>query len=266
MRTFTHSAGAHLSIDSARIYFESTGNSNKANEAKGEPLVLLHGGLGSLVDFNPILNALPDQYHLIGIDLRGHGKSTLGSSQQLTYPQHQKDVMAVLDHLGVHQFSILGFSDGGITAYQIAIAHPTRVNKMITIGAHKKIDPASQTYARLGGMTVERYQKVLPEEAASYLNKNPEPNLEKLVTEVVHLWTNTSPNNYPNDMVQQITTPTLIVRGDNDHLMTLEDAVDLKKSLKNSSLLNVPFLGHEIRYDSPSVLMDGINHFLLSQF
>ena len=85
MTTFTHSSGQHLSVEDAEIYFEIIGN------AIGSPLLLLHGGLGNLTDFNGIVAQLAREFRLIGVDFRGHGKSTLGKSR-LTYQRHQADV------------------------------------------------------------------------------------------------------------------------------------------------------------------------------
>ena len=67
MTTFTHSSGHYLSVDDAEIYFEIIGN------PKGSPLLLLHGGLGNLTDFNGIVAQLASEFRLIGVDFRGHG-------------------------------------------------------------------------------------------------------------------------------------------------------------------------------------------------
>ncbi len=74
MTRFSHSNGHQLQIEDANIYFEIVGNPT------GQPLILLHGGLGTLADFNNILARLTPQFRFIGIDFRGHGKSTMGST------------------------------------------------------------------------------------------------------------------------------------------------------------------------------------------
>lgn len=94
MTTFTHSSGQYLSVDDAEIYFEIIGN------PIGSPLLLLHGGLGNLTDFNGMVAQLASEFRLIGIDFRGHGKSTHGKSR-LTYQRYQADVDAILAHLNV---------------------------------------------------------------------------------------------------------------------------------------------------------------------
>ena len=124
---FTHTSGHILPIDDGRLYVELAGNPD------GPTLVLLHGGLGDLTDFNGLLDLLPAQFRFLGIDLRGHGRSTLGNGS-LTYQRHQADVEAVLTHLGVDAYSVLGFSDGGITAYRREHPILMRQGRPIQIG------------------------------------------------------------------------------------------------------------------------------------
>jgi pimeloyl-ACP methyl ester carboxylesterase len=70
-------------------------------------------------DFDGFLPELIRKFQLIGIDSRGQGKSTPGSTS-LTYEQIQKDVPRMPAHLQIDNLSIIGFSDGGITAYRLA--------------------------------------------------------------------------------------------------------------------------------------------------
>lgn len=109
MRAFNHQSGEYLDIDDARIYYEVIGNKN------APVMLLLHGGLGSMEDFNPIISELAEEFRIIGIDNRGHGKSTLGS-QTLSYEMFQNEVEIVLKHLTIDNLTILGFSNGGTTA------------------------------------------------------------------------------------------------------------------------------------------------------
>ena len=72
MRNFDHISGKYFKIDDSEIYCEVIG------DEKNPALLFLHGGLGNIEDFNDIISELPDQFRIIGIDSRGHGKSTLG--------------------------------------------------------------------------------------------------------------------------------------------------------------------------------------------
>jgi pimeloyl-ACP methyl ester carboxylesterase len=255
MITFTHSSGQHLSIGDTSIYFEMAGNPS------GQPLVLLHGGLGALTDFNGILARLPAQFSYIGIDLRGHGKSTLGSAR-LSYEQYQADVEAVLEHLGIGSFCLLGFSDGGIVGYRLAAHMPARVQKLITLGAQWRISTDDPTFEMLGSLTGEMWVEMFPESVAYYEKVNPQPDFDALVKAVVALWTDTGPTGYPHETVRNIEAPLLVIRGDEDHLFSLSEVVALRDRVQGTGFLNIPFVGYAAHAEAPDVLVTCVNDFL----
>lgn len=254
---FDHQSGHHLPVGDARIYHEITGN------PEGTPLLLLHGGLGNLTDFNGLLDRLPKSFQLIGMDLRGHGRSTLGSAP-LTYQRHQQDVEALLDHLGIEQCALLGFSDGGIAAYRLAIAQPGRIQKLITVGAQWRLDPDDPVFEMLGSMTADFWESIEPGATGYYTSHNPEPDFEALVKAVVGLWTDTSTTGYPGQRVQQIKAPTLLIRGDEDHLFSLREAAELQQQLEGAKVLNLPFAGHDVHASHPDLFLSVVNAFLRS--
>lgn len=255
MLCFSHVSGSSLRVGDASLYFEVAGN------PAGKPLVLLHGGLGSMADFQPILDRLPAEFRLIGIDFRGHGKSTLGSAP-LTYQQYQADVVCVLDHLGVQSCSLLGFSDGGIVAYRLAAQMPARVAALATVGAQWRLEVGSPVFEMLSGLTAEMWAEMFPESVDYYRSVNPAPDFDTLVQAVVGLWTDLGDTGYPNDSVAGITAPMLIVRGDNDPLLSLREAVELQEKVATAHFANVPFAGHEVHKDAPALYAAMLNDFL----
>lgn len=258
MIAFTHASGQYLTIGNAQIYFEVAGNPT------GKPLVLLHGGMGNLTDFNGILSQLPNQFLFVGIDFRGHGKSTLGSAR-LTYQQHQADVVAVLAHLNIEDCCVLGFSDGGIVAYRMAAATPSTVEALVALGAHWRLDPGDPVFARLSAVTPEKWISMFPDSVAYYKATNPAPDFDALVKAVVSLWTDTEASGYPNASVRQITVPSLIVRGDEDHLFSLNDVAVLREHIKGAAFFNIPFAGHEAHKDAPDLFLAGVKAFFANQ-
>ncbi|MCH7749232.1 MAG: alpha/beta hydrolase [Acidobacteria bacterium] len=83
----------------------------------GEPLVLLHGFLGSGDTWATILgnlDRLGRDYRLIIPDMRGHGGST-NPAGEFTMRQSAQDVFALRDHLGIERFKAIGMSGGGMT-------------------------------------------------------------------------------------------------------------------------------------------------------
>ena len=255
MKGFTHSSGQYLETGDAMLYFEEAGN------PQGKPLLMLHGGLGNLVDFNGILDKLPDEFRLIAIDFRGHGKSTLGS-KPLSYEQYQEDVEMILDHLGITSFILFGFSDGGIAGYRVAAKRQTEVEALIAEGSQFRLYKDDPVFQILNGMTAEMWKEMFPESVEYYHSVNPKPDFDALVQAVVALWTNRNVHSYPNEQVTKIQAPTLIVRGDADPLLSLSEAAELQQKIEGAHFLNVPFAGHEVHKDAPDIFLNVLNDFL----
>ncbi len=253
--TFDHQAGEHLDIDGARIYYEITGDKNSP------ALLVLHGGFGNLEDFNSIIPELAKEYKIIGIDGRGHGKSTLGE-QELTYERIQKDVERVLEHLAVDTVCIIGFSDGGIVAYRLASLTSLNIEKLVTIGAtwhSKSIEPNRELFSKITG---ESWRKKFPDTYDIYQRVNPEPNFDAFARASVKMWLDTNSSGHPNESVKDISCPLLIVRGDDDHLVSRETVFELSGIVKNSRLLNIPFAGHVAFEEQKEIFMISLNEFL----
>lgn len=255
MVQFVHSIGQYLQIGEANIYFETAGNPD------GLPLLLLHGGLGTLADFNGILKELPSKFRFIGIDLRGHGKSTKGSSR-LSYVQYQSDTEAVLEHLNIDAVSILGFSDGGIVGYRMAAKDPSKVRQLITLGAQWRLEADDPSLPMLSGLTSEMWIEMFPDSVKYYERINSQPDFDALVKAVVEVWTDTLSSGYPQEGVRGIKSPVLIIRGDEDHLLSLPEAVELRSRIAGSGFLNIAFAGHEAHKDSPDIFINAVNLFL----
>lgn len=128
MTGFNHTSGKYVNIGSAKIYNEVIGAEDYS------PLLFLHGGFGNIENFNDIMPDLLSEYKVIGIDCRGQGKSTLGI-KELTYELLQKDIETVLNHLGIDELNILGFSHGGVVSYRLASFSDINIKKLITIGS-----------------------------------------------------------------------------------------------------------------------------------
>lgn len=251
---FNHRSGETFQTEGARIYFETIG------PPKGHPLLLLHGGLGDLEDFSKITEALPGSFRLVAIDLRGHGRSTLGSGP-LTYEQHQSDVQSLVAHLGFAEYSMLGFSDGGIVAYRVAVENP-EVRALVTIGSQWRISQEDPSFEILGGVTPETWATMFPDAPVKYASLNPQGDFDKLVESCVGLWTDLGPTGYPNERISGISCPTLILRGDSDFLLSLSEAAEAQAKIPGASLGNLPFAGHAAMEDAPEVAGTIIHDFL----
>ncbi|MDR1983619.1 MAG: alpha/beta hydrolase [Prevotellaceae bacterium] len=243
---FTHQTGKYLDIDGAKIYYEEIENKDKP------VLLFLHGGLGNIEDFNSILNLFTNDYHIIGIDSRGHGKSTLGTNK-LTYERLQFDVESVLNHLQMQDVTIIGFSDGGIVAYRLAASNKIRIQKLVTIGATWSLEDAELVEKLMGGTTLEEFRKIFAKKFEFYQTNNPQPDFNKFVKCLLEMWIDKTEAGYPYANITDINVPVLIVRGNDDDMFPLESAFELTKKIKNSLLLNIPFASHRAFREYPQI-------------
>lgn len=116
----------YVPVNGLRYYYEIHG--------EGEPLLLLHGGLGSISMFGPVLPALARSRRVIAVDLQGHGRTELGE-RPIRLPEIADDIAAVLGALGVERVDVLGYSFGGGVAFRLALQHPERVRRLALVSA-----------------------------------------------------------------------------------------------------------------------------------
>lgn len=245
----------YIDVNGSKIYFEVSGNLN------GEPLLMLHGGLGSLNELSSIHQYVATEYQLISVDFRGHGKSFLGNSP-LSYMQYQEDIQYVLSYLNIDKYSIFGFSDGGIVGYRLAAQESERVSCLVTLGSQWRLEENDPSKELLSGLTPDFWAARFADDLAFYKSSNPEPNFPKLVDAVKAVWLDTTESGYPYDMVEKICCPTLIMRGDNDFLFSLDEAVALKLKIAGSSLANIPLTAHSSHQESPKLVGEMLKQFL----
>ena len=121
-KTGTAPTTGYASVNGLKLYYEIHGN--------GEPLVLLHGGLGATSMFGDNLPALAKVRKVIVVDLQGHGR-TADIDRELSVELMADDIAALLKHLNIEKADIMGYSMGGGVALQTAIRHPEVVSKLI---------------------------------------------------------------------------------------------------------------------------------------
>lgn len=105
---------------------------------EGDPVILLHGfALGVEMNWAPtgLLESLPGEFRLIAVDLRGHGKSDKPGESDGYGPEFVNDVLRLMDHLGIRQAYVVGYSMGGRIALKLLTEHPDRVRAAVLGGS-----------------------------------------------------------------------------------------------------------------------------------
>ena len=133
----------HAAVNGVNYYYAVYGT--------GEPLLLLHGGLGQIEMFGPNLTKLAQNRQVIGVDLQGHGRTPLGD-RELSLVDMGNDMAGVLKKLGYDKVDVLGYSMGGGVAFQFAAQHPEMVRRLALV---------STPYSQDGF-----YPEMLPQQAA----------------------------------------------------------------------------------------------------
>ncbi|HMJ70871.1 MAG TPA: alpha/beta hydrolase [Cyclobacteriaceae bacterium] len=242
------SAGKYFNVGDAKLYYEIYGT--------GAPIVLLHGGVyGGIDEFEPFITRLSEKFQVICIATRGHGKSEIGKGP-FTWQQRGDDAYKVIRSITKDSVMVLGFSDGGFSAYKLAASYPDVVKRMIVIGAGDRAKGTAEKNEYSKDMLLaqskeyfENRLKIMPEpdrwnECLGYLNKL--YNDDVLSTETF----------------SKIKCPTLIMAGDRDHGHSVEKCTIVHRNIKNSQLSIVPDCGHVVFYCNFPALWESMKPFI----
>ncbi len=118
-------------VNGLKMYYEIHGT--------GEPLILLHGGVGGIEMFGPNLPALAKNRQVIAVDFQAHGH-TADISRSLRFELMADDIAALMKYLGIEKADVMGNSLGGGIALQTAIRHPELVRKLVLVSTVFKRD------------------------------------------------------------------------------------------------------------------------------
>jgi len=224
-------AGHYVQAGDAKIYYEIYG--------KGKPLVILHGGMfGSIIEMGEFIDSLKTNYQVIAISTRGHGKSEIGTVK-MTYEGKANDVMAVINAVTRDSVVILGFSDGAYTGYKLASMYPSRIKKLIAIGAGeqipglRKIVPITKEVFKLDNAYWKQQLALMPE---------PEK-LEDFWADMTIFYNTMTAS---KELFSTIKCPVLVMAGELDRNAPLSTVINAYQMIPNSRLSIVPSVGHTV--------------------
>jgi pimeloyl-ACP methyl ester carboxylesterase len=211
----------------------------------GSPVLLLHGGLSNgdhWVNVIPELTAAG--YQAIAMDSRGHGRSTF-DQRPITYELMASDVLALMDHLGIEQADLVGWSDGGIIGLTLALSHPERLNRVVAYGAN--FDP---TGVRLDIGQNAYFNAYIAQAAREYQELSPQPQRwDQFLANISHMWA-TEPN-YTMDQLESIATPFLILDGEKEEAIDLNQTKLMWRLIPGAELALMPNTGHFALFEQP---------------
>ena len=99
---------------------------------EGEPLLLLHGGFGTMEMFGPNIELLAAGRRVVGVDLQSHGRSP-AADRPMRLEAMGDDIAALIGALGLERAAIMGFSLGGAVGLRAALQHPDLVERLVLV-------------------------------------------------------------------------------------------------------------------------------------
>jgi pimeloyl-ACP methyl ester carboxylesterase len=111
-------------VNGLNMYYEIHGS--------GEPLILLHGGLGATEMFDDIMPALASNRQVITADLQAHGR-TADIDRPMSYEAMADDIAGLMKYLGIAKADVMGYSLGGGVALRTTTQHPRMVGKLVVV-------------------------------------------------------------------------------------------------------------------------------------
>ncbi|HEY6638017.1 MAG TPA: alpha/beta hydrolase [Solirubrobacterales bacterium] len=237
-------SGRSIDVNGAALYYEEHG--------EGAPLVLIHGGLSSSSQWEPVVPELADGFRVITPDSRGHGRST-NSAAELSYARIADDIAALIAALGLRRPVVGGWSDGGQATLELGARHPGTAGALIVGAAYPDFEAGGLRDAHRALLGADQggvpdpghLEAELGEfaEEIKALHPGGSDQWRSLVHQTAPMWLDYE--GLGPDELEAIEAPVLVLAGDRDDLIPLELSVSLYGTLPNAELAVCPQLSHD---------------------
>lgn len=208
---------------------------------EGQPLLLLHGFTGAGSNWDLLFPEPPPGFRLIIPDLRGHGWST-NPSPSYTHGQAARDVLALLDQLGIESYCAIGFSGGAMALLHMASLQPQRIEAMVLTSSTTHYPESARQI--MASLTAEGRSEADWATMRSMHSRGDQ--------QILALWRQGHAfRNDHEDMsfsaadLAKIRPATLLIHGDRDPLFPPEIALAMYRQLPDAYLWLLPNSGHE---------------------
>lgn len=235
--------GKFFNYNGIKIYYEDTGN--------GEPLLLLHNFFGTADQWKPYVDTYAKQFRTIAVDMMGHGRSDIYKKDDLNFRHgdYAKIILALLDSLKLNKVNAIGGSSGGTTLLHLNTIQPERFKSVITIGPQiyysrsdrEWITKAGQDSALRQSGFICCFNVKFMEWATEQHGAEKAKFLGRQFLQNTKLYGDPS---FTPDILSTIKAKWLVVQGDNDDAVPLQNAIEMHQYIPNSRLWIIPNGGH----------------------
>lgn len=211
----------------------------------GEPVLLIHGGLGNAdIWSNQVIDLMQDHLVIVA-DSRGHGRSSR-SEASFGYDLMASDYLGLLDYLKVDKVDLVGWSDGGIIGLDIAMHHPDRLKHLFAQAANITTDGVDPNV-----MNDKVFGSYIDWMGKDYARLSPTPDqYDAFVTQISAMWA--SQPNCADAEVAAITVPTVIAAGDHDQAILRAHTEKIARLIPGAKLVILPDTSHFAMLQAPA--------------
>ena len=224
------------------------------HSGKGEPVVLLHGGLSSTESWDYLVLPALKRRHVFAYDRTAHGRTKIREGFY-HFDFQVNEAISYLEDVVKKPAHLIGWSDGAIIALLVAIKRPDLVKSLVSIGGNYHYDC---------GLSLEFIQDTSEEEYAKFEARSGQPRaiLDQIKKKAFDVWA--SEPTMTTAQLATISCPVLVLAGD-DEPFSLAHTVSLFESLQDGRLAVIPGSSHSFVKEKPELLQAMIKDFYTQQ-
>ncbi|HUZ68897.1 MAG TPA: alpha/beta fold hydrolase [Candidatus Saccharimonadales bacterium] len=231
---------------------------------RSRPMLVMSSSLGTTRSMWEPQYALQSQYCLLLYDHRGHGESPAPDGPY-TVEELGADVIALLDHLGVHSASFCGLSLGGMVGLWLASHHPQRIDRLIAMCALARLEPVSRYSDRALAVRAGGLASIAGEVVSRWFTPAFVERVPTTVGRFTRELTGQSAEGYASccealascdlrDRIHRIDAPTMLIAGADDPIVRPSAAVLFGASFRDASVAVVPDAAHLVNVEQPDIV------------
>ena len=252
-----------------------SGSISYLDQGAGPVVLLLHAFPLDNTMWEPQIGILSKRFRIIAPDMRGFGKSQPASPW--TMHDMADDLNALLDHLAVPSAAIVGVSIGGYIALALWSKFPQRVRQLVLSNSRARADNDTEKAARNDMIAAieQSGTAILPDRMLPrLLQPNPQADVVRRVRAVIERADSTAAA-YAlmamrdrmdfSSMLHRMTCPVMVLTGENDAIIRVEDARAVAEAIPGARFVNIPDSGHLSNLENPDAFNDALLSFLDSK-